>query len=204
MTCTTWEAMRINASSLNAALFVLPKSQSFGITSVVTEGEKEKRMLLRNLLFVLMLVLTGSAWAGSGGVVAKNVWVNETVPGQTKVSVQMDLTSTASAGKLLAVDSPVAESGAIQKLWPSHGKVTMSPVRNVRLPRGKPVSFSERTTSLVLLDLKQPLKVGQQVPINLTVVLADGKKVTVEVQAEVRALDLSVKAYKDAGSPDVK
>lgn len=160
--------------------------------------------MLRNLLVLLMLGLAGSAWAGSKDVVAKNVWVNETVPGQTKASVQMDLTCVSTSCKLLAVDSPVAESGEMQKLWPSHGKVTMSPVRNVRLPRGKAVSFNERTTSLMLLDLKQPLKVGQQVPVNLTVMLSDGKKVTVEVQAEVRAMELSVKAYKDAGSPDVK
>jgi len=152
----------------------------------------------------LMLSLASSAWAGSRDVVVKNAWVNETVPGQTKVSVQMDVTATASSGKLVAVESPESESGEIERMWPSHGKVTMAPVKMVRLPRGKPVSFSERNFAVMLLGLKHPLKIGEQVPVNLTVVLSDGRKVTVEVKAEVRALELSVKAYKDAGSPDVK
>lgn len=159
-------------------------------------------MMLRKLLLVMMLGMASSAWAGSKDVVVKNAWLSESVPGQTTASVQLDLTCTAAAGKLVAVDSPVAESAEMQRLWPSHGKVTMAKVRNVRLPRGRAVSFGERTTSLMLLGLKQPLKVGEQVPVNLTVMLSDGKKITVEAKAEVRPLELSYKHYQGGAVQD--
>lgn len=153
-------------------------------------------MMWRKLLLVAMLGVASSAWAGSKDVVVKDAWVRESVPGQTTVSLQLDLTCTTSAGKLIAVDSPVAESGEIQRRWPSGGKVKMVPVKNVRLSRGHAFSFGERTISLMLLGLKQPLKVGDQVPVNLTVMLSGGKKVVVEVKAEVRPLDLSYKHYQ--------
>lgn len=153
-------------------------------------------MKWQKLLLVIMLGLASSAWAGNKGVVVKNAWVSESVPGQTTSSVQLDLTSTASSGKLIAVDSPVAESAEMQRLWPSGGKVKMAPVKNVRLPRGRAFSFGERTISLMLLGLKQPLKVGDQIPINLTVLLSDGSKVTVEATAEVRQAQLSYKHYQ--------
>jgi periplasmic copper chaperone A len=156
----------------------------------------------RKLLLVVMFGMASSSWAGSKDVVVKNAWLRESVPGQTSVSVQLDLTCTTAAGKLVAVDSPVADSGEMQRLWPSNGKVKMVPVKNVRLPHGRPVSFGEHTISLMLLGLKQPLKVGDQVPVNLTVMLSDGNKLTVEAKAEVRPLDLSYKHYQGSEVQD--
>lgn len=152
--------------------------------------------MLRNSLLVIVLCLAGSAWAGSQDVVVKHAWANETVPGQTKVSVQMDLTCTAAPGKLVAVDSPIAESGGIQRVWASHGRSTVEPVTAVPLRRGKAMSFRENGMTVVLFGLKQPLKVGDQLPVNLTVITG-GKKVVVEIQAEVRALPLSYKHYQE-------
>jgi len=151
----------------------------------------------RNLMAVMLLGAASSAWAGSHDVMVKNAWVGETVTGQTTVSVQLDLTCTTASGRLVALDSPVAESVEIQRLWPSGGKVKMAKVRNVRLQRGRAMSFGEHFSySLMMLGLKQPLKIGQQVPLTLTVMLSDGNKVTVEAQAEVRALELSYKHYQ--------
>ncbi len=151
----------------------------------------------RNVLLAMAFTLAGSAWAaGSQDVVAKNVWVNETVPGQTKASVNLDLTTTASPGRLVAVDSPVAESGGIERVWVVHGKATRQPVSAVQMRRGRAVAFRENGMSVVLIGLKQPLKVGDQVPINLTVITG-GKKVVLEVKAEVKAAELSYKKYEE-------
>jgi copper(I)-binding protein len=153
-------------------------------------------MMWRKLLCMVLLGLASSAWAGNKDVMVRNAWVGESVPGQTTASVQLVMTCVASSGKLVAVDSPAAESAEMQRLWPSGGKIRMSKVRNVRLPRGRAVEFGGRTISLMLLGLKQPLKEGEHIPVNLTVVLADGQKVTVEAKAEVRPLDLSYKHYQ--------
>jgi copper(I)-binding protein len=155
-------------------------------------------MMWKRFLYVaLMFGMAGSAWAGDNDVVVRNAWVGESVPGQTTASVQLDLTCTSKSGKLVAVDSPVSESAEMQRMWPSGGKIRMAKVGKVRLPRGRAVEFGERTISLMLLGLKQPLKQGDHVPINLTVVLSDGEKVTVEAKAEVRPLDLSYKHYEE-------
>lgn len=148
-------------------------------------------------LFVVMLLgAAGSAWAEGHDVVVENAWVGESVPGQTTASVQLDLTSTRVSGKLVAADSPAAESVEMQRLWPSGGKIRMAKVRNVRLPHGRAVVFGEHAVSLMLLGLKQPLKAGDKVPVNLTVMLADGQKLTVEVKAEVRQMELGYKHYQ--------
>lgn len=152
--------------------------------------------MLRKLLLVLAFALAGNAWAGSQDVIAKDAWVSETVPGQTKVAVNLDLTCTVSPGRLVAVDSPLAESGGIQRVWVVHGKATTEPVSAVQMRRGRAMAFREKGTSVVLTGLKQPLKVGDVVPVNLTVITG-GKKVVVEVKAEVRALELSYKKYEE-------
>ncbi len=148
-------------------------------------------MMWRKLLGMILLGVASSAWAGSKDVVVANAWVSESTPGQTSASVQLALTAVTASGKLVAVESPAAESVEMQRLWPSGGKIQMSKVRNVRLPRGHAVEFGGQAVSLMLLGLKHPLKAGEQVPLTLTVVLSDGQKVAVDAKAEVRPLDVS-------------
>lgn len=161
-------------------------------------------MTMRKFLAALLLLMAGSAWAAGKDVIVRNVWVSETVPGQTMASVNLTLTCVKSAGKLVAVDSPVAESGEMQRPWPSGGKIRMSKVRTVRLPRGTAVEFGDRTISLMLLGLKQPLKEGDHIPVNLTVMLTDGTKVVTEASAEVRQADLSYKQYSGEGAQQMQ
>jgi copper(I)-binding protein len=154
----------------------------------------------KKLLCVALICVTGSAWAADNNnenndVIVQNAWVGETVPGQTTASVQMDVTCASRSGKLVAADSPVADSVEVQRLWPSNGRIKMVKVGRVRLPRGRPVEFGDRGMSLMLLGLKQPLKQGDQVPVNLTVMLSNGDKVTVATQVEVKPLELSYKHY---------
>lgn len=156
-------------------------------------------MLFRKLLFTLFVLMSATAWAASGDgskdVIVKNAWTTETVPGQTKVGLNMDVTCTTSYGKLVAVDSPIAASGGIEQLRPVHGRMAVQTLSAVQLRHGRAMPFSERTVSLVLKGLKQPLKVGDTVPVTLTI-LTGGKKVMVDVNVAVKAADLSYKAYE--------
>ncbi len=153
-------------------------------------------MLMRKLLVVLAVLLSANAWAGNSDVIVKNAWTTETVPGQTKVSLRMAVTCTTSYGKLVAVESPIAESGGIEQLRPQHGRMAVQTLSSVALRHGRAMEFSERTVSLVLKGLKQPLKVGDTVPVTLTI-LTGGKKVMVDVNVEVRPQQLSYKAYEE-------
>ncbi len=151
---------------------------------------------MRNLLFTLAVLLSAQAWAGNNDVIVKNAWTTETVPGQTKATLRMAVTCTTSYGKLVAVESPVAESGGIEQLRPQHGRMAVETLTSVALRHGRPMEFSERTVFLVLVGLKQPLKVGDTVPVTLTI-LTGGKKVMVDVNVQVKPAQLSYKAYED-------
>lgn len=153
-------------------------------------------MKLRNMLFIFIFILSGSAWAdskdankdASKDVVVRNAWISETAPGQTKAEVQMEITCVNSIGKLVAVESPLAESVEIQRLRPSHGRMAVETLTAVAMRHNHPMPFSPRTQSIMLLGLKQPLKAGDLVPVKLTVITG-GKKVEVDVKAKVKAAE---------------
>ncbi|MBI3902566.1 MAG: copper chaperone PCu(A)C [Nitrosomonadales bacterium] len=149
----------------------------------------------RKILCVTSFVLAGSAWAGDDVLVDK-VWLRESVPGQTTASLQLNLTALKPA-RLVGVSTPLAASVEIQKLVLSRGKIKSHAVASVRLPRNSTVAFGERNVSLMLLGLKAPLSVGERLPVSLTIVFDRQRARIVEVQAEVKALELSYKHYKN-------
>ena len=150
-------------------------------------------------LFCVSLLLAGNAWAGANDVMVDKVWMRESVPGQKSATVMLNLSVT-KAGRLLSVSSPVAASGEIQGVVMRHGKPQTGTVESLKLPAHSTTLFGTRGVYLTLVGLKQPLKVGDRVPITL-VVDAGGHSHTVNVEAEVKALELSYQHYND---PTVK
>jgi copper(I)-binding protein len=67
----------------------------------------------------------------------------------------------------------------------------MRAVPTVALPAGKQIRFAPGGYHIMLMDLKQPVKNGDSVPIMLTVEYPDKKRETVEVKAQVRGLGTS-------------
>jgi copper(I)-binding protein len=153
----------------------------------------------RKLFCAVSLLLAGNAWAGANDVMVDKVWMRESVPGQKSATVMLNLSVT-KAGRLLSVSSPVAESGEIQGVVMRHGKPQTGTVDSLKLAAHSTTLFGARGVYLTLVGLKQPLNVGDRVPITLLVEIA-GKEQTVNTQAEVRALELSYQHYND---PTVK
>jgi copper(I)-binding protein len=153
----------------------------------------------RNLFSAVCLLLAGNAWAGANDVMVDKVWMRESVPGQTSVTVQLNIYATKPA-RLLSVSSPVAASGEIQVVEKHHGKMQTQTVGSLKLQAHSNVIFGTRGMYLVLEGLKQVLNTGDRVPLTL-VVEVSGKKQIVKVEAEVKALELSYQHYKD---PNVK
>ena len=159
-------------------------------------GDKveRKQMMWRKLWCVVLLALAGNAWA-SNDVLVDKVWLRESVPGQKSASLQLNLTVTKQA-KLVKVDSPWAAWVEIQRLSPSRGKMKAYVVPSVRLSRNRTLVFGEHSVALMMVGLKQQLNVGDRVPVSLTVEFPDRRARTVEVEAEVRPLELSYKHYE--------
>lgn len=153
----------------------------------------------RKLFCAASLLLAGNAWAGANDVIVDKAWLRESVPGQTSVTVQMNLT-VAKAARLLSVRSPVAASGELQNVVIHRGKLHTETVPSIRLHAHSTTLFGERGIYMSLVGLKQALNVGDHVPLTLVLEIG-GKSVTINAAAEVRPLELSYQHYND---PTVK
>jgi copper(I)-binding protein len=121
-------------------------------------------------------------------------WVRATVPTQKVSGAFMQLRS-AKAARLVEVKSPLAGRVEIHEMAMQGQTMRMRAVEGLDLPAGQPVNLASGGYHIMLFDLKQQLKDGEQVPLTLTVVGADGKRENVAVQAPVKPL-----TYKPAAA----
>jgi copper(I)-binding protein len=68
------------------------------------------------------------------------------------------------------------------------GMMKMRAIPQIALPAGKPVTLGPGGYHVMLMDLAQPLKEGETVPVTLTFADKDGRRTTQDVKAPVRAL----------------
>jgi hypothetical protein len=150
-------------------------------------------------LFCVSLLLAGNAWAGANDVMVDKVWMRESVPGQQSATVMLNLSVT-KAGRLLSVSSPVAKSGELQDVVMRHGKLQTETVDSMKLPAHSTTLFGTHGIYMTLVGLQQALKPGDRVPLTLVIEIG-GKPLTLNTEAEVKALELSYQHYND---PTVK
>jgi periplasmic copper chaperone A len=117
----------------------------------------------------------------------KDPWVRGTVAQQKVTGAFMQITSV-QGGKLLSVSTPVAGMVEIHEMKMEGTLMKMAAVDKVELPAGKTVELKAGSFHVMLMDLKQPLKAGDTVPLTLVVEGKDGKRETLEVNAPVKAL----------------
>ncbi|MDD5056292.1 MAG: copper chaperone PCu(A)C [Sideroxydans sp.] len=156
--------------------------------------------MLRKLICLLSLSLAGNAWAGANDVMVEKVWMRESVPDQTSATVQMNLYAT-KPSRLLSVSSPLATSGEIQAVVMHQGKMQTRTVDSLKVAAHSSVIFGSRGVYLTLVGLKQPLVIGDRVPVTLVIEVA-GTPQTINVEAEVKALELSYGHYNNPNAKD--
>lgn len=149
--------------------------------------------MLRGLLLTVLILLAGPALAGVNDVIVDKVWLHETVKGQQEVSVHLTL-SVAKSSRLLALSSPVAAGGEIRRFVREHGKMEKRAVESLKLPARSTVNFGMRNVDLYLTGLKQRLYEGDHVSVKLQIEV-EGRQQELNVQAEVRAADLSYQQF---------
>ncbi len=130
------------------------------------------------------LVLSAAAHAQ---VTVKDPWVRGTVAQQSATGLFAQITS-ARGGKLVAAASPVAGVVEIHEMKMEGSTMKMRAIPGLDLPAGKVVELKPGGHHVMLMDLKQPLKSGQTVPVSLVIETAGGQRETVPVQAVVRAV----------------
>jgi hypothetical protein len=125
-------------------------------------------------------------------VTVTEAWVRGTVASQKATGVFMKLRSTEDA-KLVAAASPAATVVEVHEMAMKDNVMTMRAVDELALPAGRTVELKPGGYHVMLIDLLKPLAAGEKVPVTLTVVGKDGKKSSVEVKAEVRAVGAPMK-----------
>ena len=134
--------------------------------------------------------LAAAALASSAAFAQTTVtdpWVRGTVAQQKATGMFLQVTS-AQGGRLLSASSPVAGVVEIHEMKMDGNVMRMRAVTEVALPAGQSVEFKPGGYHVMLMDLKQPLKAGDTVPVTLVVEGADKKRETIEVKAAVRAM----------------
>ena len=125
--------------------------------------------------------------AASAQVVVTDPWIRATVPAQKTAGAFMQLRSP-KATRLVEVQSPVAGRAEIHQMDMQGQTMRMQKVDGIDLPAGQTVKLGAGGYHVMLFDLKQQLKEGEQVPLTLTFVGADKKRENVTVQVPVKPL----------------
>lgn len=134
------------------------------------------------------LVLMGLALPALAQTTVSDAWVRATVPHQQSTGAFMILTAS-SDSKLVDVASPVAKTVQVHEMTMNGDVMGMREVKAVELPAGKAVTLDPNSLHVMLMGLNNQVKEGDKVPLTLTIEDAKGAKETLDVQADVRALN---------------
>ena len=140
---------------------------------------------MKTRVFTLLAALL--SFPALAQVAVTDAWVRGTVAGQMGTGAFMQL-KAASDATLVGATSPAAKVVEIHEMKMDGGMMKMRAIDKLALPAGRAVELKPGGYHVMLMDLAQPLKEGDTVPLTLTVVGKDGKKETVEVKATVRGL----------------
>lgn len=123
----------------------------------------------RSLRFLLIaLIAAGCAMpaneAQAQPVAVKDAWARAPAPGQKVAGAYKELVSRTHMA-LTAVASPAAAGVELHSTSMEAGVMRMRPVARIELPAGKPVKLAPGGLHIMLVDIKQPLKPGDKVPL---------------------------------------
>lgn len=150
-------------------------------------------MTLKKPVFMLAALVALGAQAQT---TVAEPWVRGTVPQQKATGLFANITS-AKGGKLVSASSPVAGVVEIHEMAMEGTMMKMRALpTGLDLPAGKAVALKPGGYHVMLMDLKQQLKVGETVPVTLVIEGADKSRETIEVKAPVKALNTPTAEHK--------
>jgi copper(I)-binding protein len=167
------------------------------VVAVAAKRSAGMNGLRMTLIAVLAAAAAASvpAWAQ---VEVKSAWVRGTVAAQKTTGAYMEISSARDAS-LVGADSAAAGAVEVHEMSMDKNVMRMRAVPRLDLPAGKTVELRPGGYHMMLIDLKQPLKKGDSVPLRLKIENKDKTVSTVEVKAEVRdATAVSMPEHKGA------
>jgi copper(I)-binding protein len=126
--------------------------------------------------------------AAAQNVKVANAWARATAPGQKTASVYFEITSDANAA-LVAAGTAFAERAELHSMTIEDGVMRMRSLPRIDLPAGQVVRLTPNGMHVMLVALKQPLKPGDRLPLQLSIQSSGTSLTTLKTEAEVRSLD---------------
>jgi periplasmic copper chaperone A len=144
------------------------------------------RSALRTMALAAFL-LPALAAPAAAQVQVSGAWVRETLPGQAASVAYMRLRSAQRAA-VVAVECPIGLA-ELHQMRMDGDIMRMRPLKRLELPAGRTVEMGPNGAHVMLTRLRRPLAPGERVPLRLTVQTPGKGRSTVDVMAEVRALE---------------
>ena len=141
---------------------------------------------MKSSLIATLAVCAISMQAMAANINVSDAWTRATMPGQQVGGGFLQIQSDADA-RLVGASSPVAQRVEVHEMSMDGDVMRMREVKAITLPKGKTVSLEPGGFHLMLMNLKKPIAAGDVVPLTL-VVESGGKRQTVEVKTEARAM----------------
>ena len=135
--------------------------------------------IVKWLVLPTALVLTMScAHAADKGVVIESPWIREAPPTAKALAGYMKIRNHSSQKTLVSAESDDFQSVMLHQTVTKDGMAMMIHRQRIELPKGIELIFEPGGYHLMLLRPKRPLRLGDQVAIDL--LFSDGTRQTVE------------------------
>jgi len=113
-------------------------------------------------------------------ITVSNAYVRATPPGKTMTAAFLKLENTSDQEhRLIAVDSSAAGTTELHQTVNEQGLLKMRPVTEMTIAAHSTQELQPGGYHIMLVDLKQPLKIGQTIPLTLS--FASGEKLTLKI-----------------------
>lgn len=120
-------------------------------------------------------------------VTVSEPWIRATVGGQKVAGGYMQIKSSRDTA-LVGARSPAAANVEVHEMAIVDNVMKMRALQKLDVPAGRTVELKPGGYHIMLIDIKEPMKVGAKVPLQLIFEDKDKKRETIDITAEVRPL----------------
>jgi copper(I)-binding protein len=139
--------------------------------------------MMRLLLALpVLLALSTAAFAQEGPIHVADAKARPTAPGGTGVVYMLVMNHGTADDDLTGLSTPVADKAEIHRSMEMDGVSHMEAVADLPVKANAAVDFGPGGLHVMLMGLKQPLKIGDSFPLTLTFAKAGPVTVCVSVQ----------------------
>ncbi len=149
---------------------------------------------MRTVVLIAALVFSAATWADE--IRTSESWARTTSPGQTNSAIYLTIVSQQEAS-VIAVTSSIAHSASLHSMTQDGGVMKMRELDILPLPAKQEVKLKPGGNHIMLDDLKHPLRVGDSVPLILTIKFADQHIEKISLNVQVKPLTASHEHHPD-------